>query len=274
MQTASLATAAAPQFPQVRRVDARTCSTEEAMRILREDGCVILEHAISPQEADAIVADMDPWIGSSSTGLDDFAGKNTIRCGALPARSPTFNNAILRNRLLRAAADEHLLQFSKRYQLHVAQVIKIGPKSPAQALHRDRVAWGKFLPDNLEPMVATIWALNDFTKEIGATLAIPKSHKRPFEDFITDPEGRDVCSAVMPKGSAILYLGSTIHAGGANVTADKWRIGMHVSFSLGWLRSEENQYLSVPPEVAKTLDKDIQELVGFWAREWGVFKCK
>ncbi|KAI8999879.1 phytanoyl-CoA dioxygenase [Hyaloraphidium curvatum] len=250
-------------FPDVRRVDGRTCKPEDALRILREDGAVIVEYAISPAQADRIVAEMAPWIGGTTSGVDDFSGKNTVRCGALPARSPTFNEAVLKNRFLRAAADEHLLEHAKRYQLHVAQIIKIGPGSPAQPLHRDRVAWGKHLPEELEPMVATMWALSDFTDKNGATQVVPGTHARPLNSYMPDAEGRDVRQAVMPKGSCVLYLGSTIHGGGANVTKDDWRVGMHVSFSLGWLRSEENHYLSVPPEVARTLDPEVQELVGY-----------
>ena len=67
----------------------------------------------------------------------------------------------------------------------------------------------------------------------------------------------------MPAGSAVIYLGSTIHGGGANTTSASWRRGVHMSYSLGWLRTEENNYLSTPPEVAARLPRQAQELLGY-----------
>ena len=42
---------------------------------------------------------------------------------------------------------------------------------------------------------------------------------------------------------------------------------MHLSYVLGWLRTEENQYLSVPPDVARTLPPKAQELLGYAAHD-------
>jgi ectoine hydroxylase-related dioxygenase (phytanoyl-CoA dioxygenase family) len=81
------------------------------------------------------------------------------------------------------------------------------------------------------------------------------------------PEPEELASADMPAGSAVLYLGSTIHGGGRNSTADRWRRGMHMSFVVGWLRTEDNNYLSTPPEVARTLPRPSQELLGYAAHD-------
>jgi hypothetical protein len=71
----------------------------------------------------------------------------------------------------------------------------------------------------------------------------------------------------MPAGSAVVYLGSAIHAGGRNSTADSWRRGMHMSFVVGWLRTEDNNYLGTPPDVARTLPRRSQELLGYAAHD-------
>ena len=68
--------------------------------------------------------------------------------------------------------------------------------------------------------------------------------------------------AEMPAGSAVVYLGGTIHAGGANTT-DVPRRGAHLSYCLGWLRTEENNYLSIPPSYVKTLPQLAQEVLGY-----------
>jgi ectoine hydroxylase-related dioxygenase (phytanoyl-CoA dioxygenase family) len=67
----------------------------------------------------------------------------------------------------------------------------------------------------------------------------------------------------MPAGSAVVYLGSTIHGGGPNTTDAVRRRGMHMSFAVGWLRTEENNYLTTPLEVVRTLPRRAQELLGY-----------
>jgi ectoine hydroxylase-related dioxygenase (phytanoyl-CoA dioxygenase family) len=60
----------------------------------------------------------------------------------------------------------------------------------------------------------------------------------------------------------VMYTGSTVHGGGANATEDE-RLGVNVDYTLGWLRQEENQYLSVPREVAAALPERVQRLMGY-----------
>ena len=95
---------------------------------------------------------------------------------------------------------------------------------------------------------------------MGATQVAPGSHRwnprRPARD-------EEVAYAEMPAGSAVIYLGSTLHGGGANTTTDRWRRAVHLSYTLGWLRTEENNYLGTPPEVARNLPRPAQELVGY-----------
>jgi len=76
------------------------------------------------------------------------------------------------------------------------------------------------------------------------------------------PEPDEIAYAEMAAGSAVIYTGGTIHAGGANVT-DIPRRGAHLSYCLGWLRTEENNYLSTPPAVAAKLPRVAQELLGY-----------
>jgi ectoine hydroxylase-related dioxygenase (phytanoyl-CoA dioxygenase family) len=64
-------------------------------------------------------------------------------------------------------------------------------------------------------------------------------------------------------GSTVIYLGSTIHGAGTNSTDDVWRLGLHLSYTLGWLRTEENNYLGTPPAVARALPRRAQEILGY-----------
>lgn len=84
-----------------------------------------------------------------------------------------------------------------------------------------------------------MWALTDFTKANGATRVLPRTHIRPFEEGKV-PSEEETVYAEMPKGSVLIYTGSVLHSGGANVSHE-WRLGIHLSFALGWLRQQENQ---------------------------------
>ncbi len=68
--------------------------------------------------------------------------------------------------------------------------------------------------------------------------------------------------APMSKGSLLLYLGSVLHGGGAN-QSDKPRMGLVNTYSLGWLRQEENHYLAIPREVADSYPERIRQLMGY-----------
>jgi ectoine hydroxylase-related dioxygenase (phytanoyl-CoA dioxygenase family) len=102
-------------------------------------------------------------------------------------------------------------------------------------------------------------ALVDFTRENGATAVVPGSHLWPPE---RQPLEEEIAYAEMPAGSAVIYLGSTLHAGGNNDSTG-WRRGVHMSYCLGWLRTEENNVLAVPPEAARKLPRRAQELLGY-----------
>jgi ectoine hydroxylase-related dioxygenase (phytanoyl-CoA dioxygenase family) len=52
------------------------------------------------------------------------------------------------------------------------------------------------------------------------------------------------------------------HGGGAN-SSDETRMGLNITYDVGWLRQEENQYLSVPHEVAAELPDDLLRLMGY-----------
>ena len=42
---------------------------------------------------------------------------------------------------------------------------------------------------------------------------------------------------------------------------------MHLSYCVGWLRTEENMYLTTPLDVVRTLPQRNQQLLGFGAHD-------
>ncbi len=230
---------------------------EQVKEIVIRDGAVIVKNLISDEKADAVVAECQPYVDATPQGRDAFTGFKTTRTGALVARSPQCRDLIL-NKTVLGSCDTFLEPYCERYQLHLTQIIRIQPGQKKQYLHRDRLAWGGYVKQ-VEPQLNTIWALTDFTKENGATQVVPGSPHWEEGREATDDE---IAYAEMPKGSVLIYSGSVIHGGGENAsTMDRW--GLNITYSLGWLRQEENQYLSCPPEIAKNLDPALQELIGY-----------
>jgi hypothetical protein len=225
--------------------------------LLDTDGALILDAVIPPAQVAAVMDEIGPYIEATKPGRDSFSGFSTTRTGALAARSAQCRELIMHPAIL-AACDAFLLRACDRYRLHLTQVIRIRPGQGAQPLHRDRLAWGGFLKE-VEPQLNTIWAMTEFTTENGATQVIPGSPAWP-EGRRAQPE--EVAQAVMSPGSVLVYSGTVLHAGGENrSTMD--RIGINLTYALGWLRQEENQYLSCPPAIARTLDPALQALLGY-----------
>ena len=153
-----------------------------------------------------------------------------------------------------------ILAHATSVQLHLTQMIAIGPGEPAQQIHRDQWAFDFFpFPRGYEVQCNTIWAMTDFTEANGATRVIPGSHRledrRQFEVEDTEP-------AEMEAGSVLFYTGALYHGAGANVS-DGVRYGLNVTYAVSWLRQEENQYLSCPFDVARTLPDDLLKLMGY-----------
>ena len=224
---------------------------------VQQDGAVILDDVLSEGFITALREETDPYMEHTSNGEDHFAGHHTTRTGGLLVRSEKCRELIEHETILNPC-NEFLAPYCERVQLHLTQVIRIRPGETAQTIHRDRWAWGKHL-SHLEPQFNTIWAITDFTSENGATQVVPGSTQWPDDQEIK-PE--QITQAEMKAGSVMVYSGSVFHGGGAN-TSDHDRIGINITYALGWLRQEENQYLSCPPELAKDLSPTLQGLAGY-----------
>ncbi|MDP6863537.1 MAG: phytanoyl-CoA dioxygenase family protein [Acidimicrobiales bacterium] len=232
--------------------------SDEILRALREDGACVLVDVMGEDLRSRVGKELQPFIDATPTGRDDFTGRLTGRTGALVARSEAARELVM-DRTITDLANQFLGPYTEKIQLHLTQIINIQPGQGAQPRHRDRLAWGGYLPTEIEPQFNTIWALTDFTEENGATRVVPGSVGWSDDRRPTDEE---TVQAVMTAGSVLLYSGSVIHGGGQNFS-DTDRTGVNITYCLGWLRTEENQYLSCPPEVAKELGHDLQEMLGY-----------
>ncbi|HSJ96223.1 MAG TPA: phytanoyl-CoA dioxygenase family protein [Myxococcota bacterium] len=237
---------------------AADCSAEDVAAALAEQGCAIVERLVDPALLARAQTELQPWLDATRPGPDGFAGRRTRRTGALLARSETCRELVMHP--LALGAVRAALPHASSVQLHLTQVIAIGAGEPAQAVHRDRWAFDFFpFPTGYEVQCNTIWAMTDFTARNGATRVIPGSHR--FADKLEFREA-DTEPAEMRAGSVLFYTGALYHGGGAN-RSEATRIGVNLTYAVSWLRQEENQYLSVPAEIARTLPEPLLRLMGY-----------
>jgi len=233
---------------------AATSTGRDVARRLIDDGYVIISGMMPDQDVQSARADLRRVLAATPTGRNSFEGFATQRVYALFAKTRTFDRAAVHPLLL-----DVLDQVLGHYQLSAPVGIRIGPGEQAQILHRDDSVYP--LPQPHPPVVVnTMWPLDEFTEENGATRFIPGSHR--WEPGRRPTATDDVVAAVMLPGSAMFYLGSLWHGGGANGTGQP-RLGVILEYAAGWLRPQENHCLAVPREVVRDLPGRLQELLGY-----------
>jgi ectoine hydroxylase-related dioxygenase (phytanoyl-CoA dioxygenase family) len=243
-------------MPEIQHFNAGAANSE-MLAAIRADGAIIIDDLVGAGTIAALRAETDPYMDASANGAETFSGLSTTRTGGLVSRSAQVRELIQQQTIL-SLCDEFLLENCERYQLHLTQIIRLRPGQGTQPIHRDRWAWGTHL-SHLEPQLNTIWALTDFSEENGATRVAPGSTTWPDAQL---PADEQLVQAAMKAGSVLLYTGSVFHGGGEN-RSDSDRIGLNITYALGWLRQEENQYLSTPPELARELEPGLQKLIGY-----------
>lgn len=235
-----------------------TTTAAEVSNLLRAHGAVIVDNLVTPEAIDTVLDEMMPFIENTALGPDSFTGRNTARTGALIARSEAARGLVTHPLALGAA--QELLGAAHRFQLHLTQIISIGPNEPAQPVHRDEWAFDFFpFPSDYHVQCNTMWAMTDFTEENGATRVLLDSQDLPAK---TDRTHEGTVGASMSKGSVLFYTGKAYHSGGAN-NSDKVRRGANITYCASWVRQEENQYLSCPPDIARELSDDLLRLMGY-----------
>lgn len=123
------------------------------------------------------------------------------------------------------------------FHLGAAALNEVSPGARAQKLHRDDEHFSAFRPFQRPVVLNTIWALNDFTIESGATRFVSGSHRdndRPTED------GR-LAYAEMPAGSVFIFDGSLWHGSSTNSSPDRRRVGLVLTYCASFLRPFESQ---------------------------------
>jgi hypothetical protein len=219
---------------------------------LVEHGYVVLHDVLTANELSSVRTGVEPWLGP--TGRNNFEGERTQRAYGVLAKTDSCDVLVEHPRIL-PLLDWLLMP---NYLLSQLQVIRILPGEVAQPLHYDDGFYP--VPRPRRPLsVATIWAIDEFTANNGATVILPDSHAWGPE---LPPAHADPIPVVMPAGSVIVFVGTLWHGGGANRT-DRPRLAASAQYCEPWLRTQENMSLSVPIEAARRRSAAMRRMLGY-----------
>jgi ectoine hydroxylase-related dioxygenase (phytanoyl-CoA dioxygenase family) len=232
-------------------------AADELATALLRDGYVVAPSALPVELVEDLDRELDARFAATPFCQGDFYGAHTKRFGSLLKRSAHVEK-LVRHPTILQACERVLKPWCDRIALNLTQAVEIHPGAPAQLPHRDQDMWGG-PKGTQEYLVNVMWPLSSFHHANGGTRLWPSSHLRQDEMLL--PKEAAIVPDLLP-GDALLFLGSTLHGGGANVS-DAPRRGIIISYCLGWLKPFELQWLVYPPEVARTFEPELAALVGY-----------
>lgn len=226
-----------------------------AMHALERDGYVVFERLIPEEKLAEIRADVVPRF-LEKTGRNNFEGFATKRLYAVIEKTFVCNE-LVDHPLVLGLLDRIL---EPNYLLSQLQVIDIQPGEAAQPLHYDDGFYTVPRPRKALG-AATIFAVDPFTEDNGATVVVPGSHA--WGDRLPTPEDQARAkSVVMPAGSLLFFLGTTWHGGGQNRT-DESRMCVTAQYCAPWCRQQENYALSISRDRVKQCSEHVQRMLGY-----------
>ena len=237
---------------------ANASATDLAQHLQRieVDGFTILPKVIDTELITAIKHELSPFLQGQHPGRNDFEGLYSERVYALLSKAPSIAKIIEHPAVLPIL--DALLP--PGFLLSAALAIDVHPGETPQPMHIDDNAGNLPFPRPRAHFgVSTIWALDDFTADNGATEVVAGSHRWPEERQAKEDE---ITQVVMPAGSVIVFLGTLLHRGGANRSASD-RLAITPQYCMPGLRQIENMALAVPPSVAGQYSPRIQEMLGY-----------
>jgi len=240
---------------------------ERHLANLADDGLTVVEDFLDRDTIAEVRTALAPYL-NGRFGRTDFEGERTERLYTLVARGKIFERIVEDARMLALAG--RVLQ--GEFLLSVTQAINIHPGENAQGFHRDGGYYA--LPLDYRPVcIGMIAAVDDFTKENGATEMFPGSHKwTPAQITRFNATRNDTALAEeyvgglkaieMPAGACVIFVGTLVHRAGAN-RSTKPRLALTNQYCEAWLRTQETFHLGIPPARVRNMSRRLQQLLGY-----------
>ena len=213
---------------------------------------MILPSLLSKERVETTRGEFAPYL--THFGRNPFEGHKTQRVYALLSKAPSIA-ALVEHPDVLALIDRFL---APSYLLWGGLAINKHPEEVRQDYHVDDEAGA---PPRSPQGISTMWPIDDFTEDNGATEIIPGSHLWGPDEAPTADDARTF-KAVMPAGSCLIWQGTLLHRGGANHT-DQTRLGITLQYCQPWLRQIGSMVLAVPPEIAARYSKRVRAMLGY-----------
>jgi hypothetical protein len=224
-----------------------------ALDHVQREGYVIVPSLLSPETTRAIREDLVGRL-PPQRGRNNFEGFATQRIYGMLEMTSSCHQ-LVEHPLVLGLLDRVL---EPNYLLSQLQAINILPGEAQQPLHYDDAFYPWPRPRRALG-AATIWAIDPFTEDNGATVVLPRSHlwadERPTDESPS-------MKVVMPAGSLLFFIGTLWHGGGANTSAAS-RLCVSAQYCAPWCRQQENFSLSVSRERARQCSEHIQRMLGY-----------
>ncbi len=222
---------------------------------LEANGFVVLRELVGREELAAIRAELAPHLTGRFFGRNDFEGLRSERVYALLAKAPSVAVLVEHPAVLELV--DAILH--PNYLLSANLAINVHPGETAQMLHADDGYCR--IPRPRAPMgISAIWAIDEFSEDNGATELIPGSHT--WGEARPDATDGRVQQITMPAGSAVVFMGTLLHRGGAN-HSNRTRLAITPQYCEPWIRQIENMAFAVPPPLASAFSPRVQALLGY-----------
>ena len=250
----------------LRQLDAS--QIDDIQTAVAEDGACIALNVLPHELCDALIADFQPHLDDMPWGTDElgyrdnFYGQQTKRLHGLFSKSANMQQ-VLTHPLFLTLARRMFVEpkIASDIRLSNTELMVLSKDQDVQAFHTDGASWQRIQTaekaNGNEILISANCALTDFTETNGATRVVPGSHLWADDRLPTDEE---ICLAVMPKGSALIYSGNAVHSGGAN-REDEARFGLYLGYIVSWLRPIENQLVTNAAEDILALSAEAQRLL-------------
>jgi ectoine hydroxylase-related dioxygenase (phytanoyl-CoA dioxygenase family) len=234
--------------------------TEQEKQQLDEHGYVVLDSAMG----DDLLRDLRDRIWRLFDEEGDRAGsefrteEHAHRLANLVDKGEVFRRAIALPAVLERV--RHVL--GREIKLSSLNARSVDPKSDVgQPLHVDMAA----IPDENGYWVCnTVWMLDDFTPDNGATRMIPGSHKwktRP-QDVLDDPMAPHPDEVLLTgKAGGIAVMNAHMWHGGTANRSPKPRLAMHAFYCRRDKPQQQYQKQLLRQEVQASLTGDLRDLL-------------
>lgn len=227
--------------------------TQAEKEQLDRDGYLPLYNILSPEQVRQFGARLDELtrIEGDKAGLEVHQEAGTDRLSDLVNKDPMFEICFTHPRVLAAIA--HVL--GGEFKLSSLNSRASLPGQGLQGLHPD---WSGAVAPGDYYVCNSIWLLDDFTEENGATRVVPGSHRsgKVPRDVMADPNAAhpDEKLLLAPAGTVVVFNSHTWHGGTLN-RSPKRRRAMHSYFCRRDQPQQLNQRQYIRPETKARLSE-------------------